>query len=178
MTSDTELSAFASVFRSELRRAACTGGVGSGAFGSFNFSYSTLAVVPDVPDATAALDRATWSGTSGCNSDGVEPDGPENNEPPSNGFLPVERDLSISRYYEHQVQQMGWDNLTIHSSLDGILDWRLEDIPLPPDLNHTSELLLNIVGCTFVCNCHRFGNYLDRVSIAASLDVGTINTNR
>lgn len=72
---------------------------------------------------------------------------------------------------------MGWDNLTIHSSLDGVLNWRLEDISLPPDLYHTSELLLNIVGCTFVRNCHRFGNDLGRVSIAAALDVGTINTN-
>lgn len=96
MTSDTELSAFASAFSSWLRRAACTGGVGKGTAGSFILSYSPFAAVADAPEAIVALDKAACRGTSGWSSDGTDPDGLEKRDPPSNGFLPVDRDLSIS----------------------------------------------------------------------------------
>jgi hypothetical protein len=33
-----------------------------------------------------------------------------------------------------------------------------EDLPLPPDLHHPSQLLLHLVGCTFICRCGGFGN--------------------
>lgn len=64
--------------------------------GSFIFSYSAFAAVAAALEVTADFDRDACKGTRGCSSAGV--DGPEElakREPPSSGFFPLERDLSI-----------------------------------------------------------------------------------
>lgn len=101
--------------------------------------------MPDVPEATAAFESDTWSGTNGCNSDGVEPDGLENSEPPSNGFLPVERDLSISNYLSSRSTNRSRGDLTIYTGFDSLLDWKFKNRPLSPNFNHTPDLLLDII---------------------------------
>ena len=97
MLSDTAPSALARDFRSALRRAACTGGVGMVLLGSFNFSYSEFAVAARPFMDAAAFETATCRGTRGWISSGADgPDALAKREPPSRGFLLDERDLSSS----------------------------------------------------------------------------------
>jgi hypothetical protein len=46
---------------------------------------------------------------------------------------------------------------TIDSFLYLLLDGRIEDVPLPPNLNHSSDLVLDIGRRAFVCRFGRFG---------------------
>ena len=95
--SETAPSALARDLRRALKRAAWTGGVGAGVLGSMSFSYSMLAVEPVLLTARVALETAICNGTIGWSSAGAEgPDELLKRDPPSKGFLPEERDLSMS----------------------------------------------------------------------------------
>lgn len=122
MLSETAPSALARDLSSELRRAACTGGVGVEVFGSVSLSYSRFAAEAAPVAATTALETAIWKGKIGWSSKGAEgPDGLENSDPPRSGFLPDERDLSSSA--EISVPSSGkWRESSHHQS---------ELLPLP-----------------------------------------------
>ena len=95
--SNTAPSALARDLRSALRRAAWTGGVGTGLLGSVSLSYSMSAVAVAVLAVATAFDTDICKGTSGWISVGAAgPEELENSDPPSKGFLLKERDLSSS----------------------------------------------------------------------------------
>lgn len=51
--------------------------------------------------------------------------------------------------------------LTLDLRLNLRLNLGLEDVPLPPDLNHSPHLILNIRLATIVCGCGSIGDELD-----------------
>jgi hypothetical protein len=148
MPSATAPSAFANVLSNPLSRAACTGGVGKGVEGSVILRYSCFALSIAVFVEEGILETAPWRGIKGWISGGIE-DEPKNEEP-KRGFLFDERDLSRSRtncQHEHGTVRL---RITINPGLDGFLNRNLKYLTLSPNLNNTSELLLNFICCTFV----------------------------
>ena len=89
-------SADARFFSKADRRAAYTGGVGTGLAGSLSLAYSVSAVGIMVVAAAVALLRADCNGIRGWSSGGAEVEELEKRDPPRAGFLEDERDLSRS----------------------------------------------------------------------------------
>lgn len=72
--------------------------------GSVSLSYSTSAVAAALLADATAFETEIWRGTRGWISLGADgPEELEKREPPSNGFLPEERDLSSSVYESFQL---------------------------------------------------------------------------
>ena len=90
--------------------------------GSVSLSYSLFAVCAVVVVVAVALATAICRVTRGCSSEGAaEPE--EKREPPSKGFLPVDRFLSSST-----ITRSAWKRvldsreLTVYARLNHILD--------------------------------------------------------
>lgn len=75
--------ALANVFINEASFAACTGGLGTGVFGSLSFPYSVLAFVTTPLALASALLKAVCDLLRGSSSDGTLPPDPPNKLPPS-----------------------------------------------------------------------------------------------
>lgn len=110
-----------------------------------------------------AFDTATCKGASGFNSGGNDPGALENREPPSRGFLPDDFDLSssVKLRIRRDLQKMELSmQRTLDPALNGFLNRRLENSALPPDLDHSSQFLLNVGRCAFESGCGCVGNDL------------------
>jgi hypothetical protein len=94
----TAFSALASVPKRVERRAACTGGVGTG-LALICWSYRESAFSTADLERVEALVRAVWRGMRGWSSEGAEELLLPKREPPSAAFLPGPRERSTSTYY-------------------------------------------------------------------------------
>lgn len=150
MLSLTAPSALARFFKSDDRRAAYTGGLGRGVFGSVNFVNSVFAVSSRGREVDSRRDRADCGFSRGWSSGGrvgVEKREPPRRAPPERAV----RDLSTSVCdvsYCSGSKNDGW--YTLQTLLGGILDGEFEDVSLTPNLNNALDLLASLLCCALV----------------------------
>ena len=59
----------------------------------------------------------------------------------------------------------GGKKVTMNTRLNGLLDWLVEDVPLPPYFDGAFDFELDFAGGTSICRCCGFGDDLEDVSV-------------
>lgn len=77
---------------------------------------------------------------------------------PALALLPRALSRSVQSEYKTSCRSRSAVPLTINSGLNGLLDGPLEDAAVSPNINHSTDALLDIMRCAFVGDSDSLGD--------------------